>query len=86
MAPGEAPQPLTLNHPALSPGRFCGRGFLIAIGLRQRAGAAYRWMRLRIGLYRSLTQFADGPGAAGNPAALALLLQRWRLRACGMCA
>jgi hypothetical protein len=25
-APGEAPQPLTLNHPASSPGRFSGRG------------------------------------------------------------
>ncbi len=25
-APGEAPQPLTLNHPASNPGRFCGRG------------------------------------------------------------
>ncbi len=27
-APGEAPQPLTLNHPASSPGRFSGRGSL----------------------------------------------------------
>jgi len=26
MAPGEAPQPLTLNLPALSPGRESGRG------------------------------------------------------------
>ena len=25
-APGEAPQPLTLNHPASSPGRISGRG------------------------------------------------------------
>ncbi len=25
-APGEAPQPLTLNHPASNPGRFSGRG------------------------------------------------------------
>ncbi len=25
-APGEAPQPLTLNHPALNPGRISGRG------------------------------------------------------------
>src|ERR1700676_3122304 len=24
--PGEAPQPLTLNHPASNPGRFSGRG------------------------------------------------------------
>ena len=24
--PGEAPQPLTLNHPASNPGRICGRG------------------------------------------------------------
>ena len=27
MAPGEAPQPLTLNHPALSPGRDKRPGF-----------------------------------------------------------
>jgi hypothetical protein len=26
VAPGEAPQPLTLNHPALSPGRESGWG------------------------------------------------------------
>jgi hypothetical protein len=29
LAPGEAPQPLTLNHPALNPGRASGRGSLI---------------------------------------------------------
>jgi len=27
VAPGEAPQPLTLNHPALSPGRDKRPGF-----------------------------------------------------------
>jgi len=30
LAPGEAPQPLTLNHPASSPGRVSGRGSLFA--------------------------------------------------------
>ena len=29
-APGEAPQPLTLNHPALNPGRSSGRGSLFS--------------------------------------------------------
>ena len=29
MAPGEAPQPLTLNHPASNPGRSSGRGSLL---------------------------------------------------------
>jgi hypothetical protein len=30
IASGEAPQPLTLNHPALNPGRESGRGSLIS--------------------------------------------------------
>ncbi len=30
--PGEAPQPLTLNHPASNPGRFSGRGSFFCAG------------------------------------------------------
>jgi len=30
LAPGEAPQPLTLNHPASNPGRLGGRGSFLA--------------------------------------------------------
>jgi hypothetical protein len=35
-APGEAPQPLTLNHPALSPGCFSSRGSFVSGPSRSR--------------------------------------------------
>ena len=40
--PGEAPQPLTLNHPASNPGRVSGRGSLSVTALR-RAFCSGTW-------------------------------------------
>jgi hypothetical protein len=45
-APGEAPQPLTLNHPAWNPGRLSGRGssFLCASGYPKPTTRSSRWI------------------------------------------
>ena len=69
--PGEAPQPLTLNHPASNPGRFSGRGSSFS-------GAVLRAV-LRGSQFTNLWACREVPGVGREQRPAPAVAARWRL-------